>query len=60
MRVKYLVEFPQSLGNAIVSHDPIFAITFPVGSSLADCLTDHLSCLESDFCVAIFSVSQST
>ena len=40
---------PQSLGHASEGHDLIVAVTFPVGSSLADILPDHLSCLEGYF-----------
>ena len=44
-----LVGCPQSLGHSGDGHYPLVAITFPVGSSLADILPDHLSCLEGYF-----------
>ena len=40
---------PQSLGHASEGHDLLVAVTLPVGSSLADSLAAHLSCLEDDF-----------
>ena len=36
----------QSLGSTGESHDPLVAITFPVGSYLAESMAAHLSCLE--------------
>ena len=41
-------------------HDPLIAITFPVGSYLSGSLTSHLRYLGGDFFVAIFSASEST
>ena len=52
--------FSQSLGNAGKGHDPLFAITFPVGSSLDASMAAHLSCLVGAFFVPSFRESQST
>ena len=46
--------------NAGVCHDPLVAITFAVGSSLADSMANYLICVEGDCFVAIFSEFQTT
>ena len=55
-----LAGFTRSLGHAGESHDPLVAIIFTVGSSLAASLAAHLSCLEGDFFVASLRAPQST
>ena len=37
------------MGNAGEVHDPLVAITFPVGISSTDSLSTHMSCLRGDF-----------
>ena len=56
----YSVGYPQSLGHAGEGHDPLVAINFPVGGSLAASLAAHISCLGGAFFVSIFRASQST
>ena len=57
MCVTSLVGFPQSLGHAGEFHDPLVAITFPVGSYLAASLASHMSCFEGDFLWLFFNAS---
>ena len=50
----------QSVSHTGEGHDPLFAINFAVGSSLADSMANYLICVEGDCFVAIFSASQTT
>ena len=45
----------QYLRNAGEGHDPLFAISFPVGVSLTDSLTAHLIFLGGTLFAAVFS-----
>ena len=60
MRGTSLAGCPQYLGHDGDDHEPLVDIHFPVGSSLADSISTHMSCLEGYVLVASFSASQST
>ena len=47
-------------GHAVVGHDPLVAINFTVGSSLAASFISHMSYREGDFLVTDLRASQST
>ena len=54
----YSVIFPQLLGYSGVGHDPLVAITFPVGIYLEDIIIAHMSCCDGAFLVATLRASQ--
>ena len=60
MWVMSSLRLPQFLGHADVSHDPLVAITFLLGRSLAASIIYHMSCCGGDFLVTALSASQST